>query len=198
MYHKGINKANELSLVKLIYEALSISDEKTPCVFLSHKMEDKHACKKIAEYLSIAGIDYYLDEEDADLQKAVSDSDPIKITKAIKKAINNSTHMLVIISEKTYLSQWIPFEVGYGQSAIIDNQTNTNKLNLSVLTLKDFSEKTLPDFLQIAHIIRGTKSLNDYISKISNKLEKSLIQESKIIGNSKEIHPLNKVLNWKL
>ncbi|GEM_PF-262841 len=195
MNSKGINKAD---VFNRLYEILSISVEKKPCVFLSHKKEDKPACKKIAEYLSNAGIDYYLDEEDTDLQQAASASDPIKITEAIKQGIKNSTHMLVVISEKTYHSQWVPFEVGYGQAAIIDNQTNTDKLKLSVLTLKDISEKSLPDFLQIAYIIKGTKSLNEYISKISNKLEKSMINESRIFSNSQFQHPLDNVLNWKL
>lgn len=195
MYSKGINKANVLNR---LFEILSKSVEKKPCVFLSHKKEDKPACKKIAEYLSDAGIDYYLDEEDEDLQRAASVSDPIKITEAIKKGINNSTHMLVVISEKTYYSQWVPFEVGYGQAAIIDNQTSTDKLKLSVLTLKDISEKALPDFLQIAYIIKGTKSLNEYIAQISNDLEKSMINESRILSNSQLQHPLDNVLNWKL
>ena len=194
MNSKGINKANVFNLLN---ELSTKSVEKQPCVFLSHKKEDKPACKKIAEYLSNASIDYYLDEEDADLQQAVSVTDPIKITEAIKQGIKNSTHMLVVISEKTYRSLWVPFEVGYGQAAIIDSQTNTDKLKLSVLTLKDISEKTLPDFLQIAYIIKGTKSLNDYISKISNKLEKSMINESRIFSNSQFQHPLDNVLNWK-
>lgn len=195
MYSKGINKAD---VFNRLYEILSKSVEKNPCVFLSHKKEDKPACKVIAEYLSNAGIDYYLDEEDEDLQQAASVSDPIKITEAIKQGIKNSTHMLVVISEKTYRSQWVPFEVGYGQAAIIDNQTNTDKLKLSILTLKVISEKTLPDFLQIAYIIKGTKSLNEYISRITNKLEKSMINESRIFLNSQPQHPLDNVLNWKL
>lgn len=139
-----------------------------------------------------------MDEEDVDLQRAASISDPIKITEAIKEGIKNSTHMLVVISEKTYSSQWVPFEVGYGQAAIIDSQIKKEKLKLSVLTLKDISEKTLPDFLQIAYIIKGTKSLNEYIALISNKLEKSMIYESRIFSNSQIQHPLDSILNWKL
>ncbi|GMQ29765.1 toll/interleukin-1 receptor domain-containing protein [Algoriphagus confluentis] len=195
MYSKGLNKADVFNRLN---EILSKSGEKKPCVFLSHKNEDKLACKKIAEYLSNAGIDYYLDEEDDDLQRAASVSDPTKITEAIKKGIKNSTHMLIVISERTNHSQWVPFEVGYGQAAIIDNQIKTDKLKLSVLTLKDISEKTLPDFLQIAYIIKGTKSLNEYISQISNKLEKSMINELRIFSNSQLQHPLDDVLNWKL
>lgn len=195
MYSKGKNKAD--LYVRLI-EQLSKTVDKKTCIFLSHKKEDKPACKKIAEYLSNAGIDYYLDEEDEDLQLAATVNDPIKITEAIKEGIKNSTHMLVVISEKTYRSQWVPFEVGYGQSAIIDSKIIKDRLKLSVLTLKDISEKTLPDFLQIANIITGTKSLNEYIAQISNTLEKSMINETRIFSHSTQNHPLDNVLNWKL
>lgn len=74
----------------------------------------KNECRKIAEYLKQAEIDYYLDELDNELQIAARENDPIKITKSIKEGIKNSSNMLVVVSEKTYKSQWVPFEVGYG------------------------------------------------------------------------------------
>jgi len=54
MYSKGINRAD---VFKRLYELLSKSVQKKPCVFLSHKKEDKPASQKIAEYLSNAGFD---------------------------------------------------------------------------------------------------------------------------------------------
>lgn len=196
MKYTGVNKAD---LYERINSILSKNDSKNDiCVFISHKREDKSACVEIAKYLKEAGIDYYLDIEDQGLQIASNNSDPEKITESIKKGIKNSTHMLVVISKKTYLSKWVPFEVGYGHSAIIDQKPLNSKINLAVLTLSDISEKQLPDYLQIAYQIRGTKSLNEYISKISNTLEKSLINESRIYSNSKLSHPLDSVLNWRL
>ncbi|MDR2234690.1 MAG: toll/interleukin-1 receptor domain-containing protein [Chryseobacterium sp.] len=202
MIKKGFNKAN-------IYEDLtwlikSIDDktiEKRPCIFLSHKREDKPACKKIANYLKDAGIDYYLDEDDKELQLATTNNDPEKITSSIKKGIKKSTHMLVVISEKTYKSQWVPFEVGYGHAAILDKydtQNNENKIRLGILTLKDLSEKKLPDYLQVGYLIRGIKSINKYISEISAESENRMIKETRIFSNTKLYHPLDNVLNYKL
>jgi len=191
---KGYNKAEILDKLSWILEKEEI--KKSPCVFLSHKKEDKPACRKIAKYLSEAKIDYYLDEEDTILQQAVDTSDANKITESIKKGIAESSHMLVIVSEKTYKSQWVPFEVGYGHSSLVDG-TN-DKLKLSILTLKDLSKKDLPTFMQVGNILRGTKSLNRYISQVSNKLEKSMIRETRLFSHSKENHPLDNVLNWEL
>lgn len=197
---KGFNKANLIERIKWILESSDTKDR--PCIFLSHKREDKTECKKIAEYLKQAGIDYYLDELDDDLQLATSANDPILITESIKKGIRSSSHMLVVVSEKTYKSRWVPFEVGYGHSAILDQglkeDEKPDRLKLSILTLKDISEKSLPDFMQVGHIIRGTKSLNDYISKITNRIEKSLINERLVFSHSEPQHPLDNVLNWKL
>lgn len=110
--------------------------------------------------------------------------------------------MLVVISGVTYKSQWVPFEVGYGHAAILDKTSNSltrkEKIKLSILTLKDISEIELPQFMQVENIIRGTQSLNQYISEISNKDEKSMITESRIFSHSKSNHPLDTILNWKL
>lgn len=202
MLEKGFNKANLFENVNWITKSLKDSAlSKRPCVFLSHKKEDKNACKEIANYFRNAGIDYYLDIEDNNLQHASSVGDPIKITESIKNGIRNSSHMMVVVSEKTYKSQWVPFEVGYGHASILDQENLTSKQNrikLSVLTLKDIAEQSLPDYLQVGYIIKGTKSLNEYISTISDVLEKSLINESRIFSNVRENHPLDGVLNWQL
>ena len=200
---KGYNKANSFDKLIWLLEKLEHSDIKSrPCVFLSHKKEDKPSCRKIAEYLSNAEIDYFLDERDEELQQAVSTGNPTLITERIKEGIRESTHMLVIVSEKTYKSQWVPFEVGYGHSAIIDKglekDKRDDKIKLSILTLKDVSESELPTFMQVGNILRGTKSLNEYISMISGKLEKSMINETRIFSNSMSSHPLDNILNWKL
>jgi len=202
MIKKGFNKADFLESVKWLLETVNDKVlEERPCVFLSHKREDKPACRKIAEYLKDAGIDYYLDEEDQKLQYATSINNPEKITESIKNGINSSTHMLVVISEKTYQSQWVPFEVGYGHAAILDKnhtQNEENKIKLGILTLQDISEKALPDYLQVGYQIRGIKSLNKYISEISDKTESKMINETRIFSNTKSYHPLDDVLNWKL
>lgn len=201
MVQKGFNKANVLEKLTWLVESYENKSLNRPCVFLSHKKEDKSACKEISKYMRDAGIDYYLDIEDRGLQYASSINDPIKITESIKKGIRESTHMMVVVSEKTAGSQWVPFEIGYGHASILDQDKLTiedNQIKLSVLILKDLAEKELPDYLKVGHLIKGTKSLNSYISKISNKVEKSMMKESLILPHHNFKHPLDDVLNWKM
>jgi len=201
---QGFNKANlNESREWTRYSTIYSSVKNRPCVFLSHKREDKPACKEIAKYFKEAQIDYYLDEEDKELQYAVSVNDPYKITESIKKGIQNSTHMLCVISEKTYKSDWVPFEVGYGHAAIIDKaqieNTRDKKIKLSILTLKDLSEKGLPDYMKVGYQIRGIKSLNDYLSVLAEKSEYQMINESRLKTKtfSYAQHPLDNYLNWQ-
>ena len=51
---KGFNKANIYDKLEWIFESADV--KKRPCVFLSHKREDKAECRKIAEYLKQAEI----------------------------------------------------------------------------------------------------------------------------------------------
>jgi hypothetical protein len=197
---KGRNKADKFD--KILWQLEAKENKDRPCIFLSHKKEDKPACRVIADYFKNAEIDYYLDELDENLQRAANANDPELITASIKKGIRESSHMLVVVSEKTIKSQWVPFEIGYGHAMIVDKNLNDDKsvdlIRLATLTLKDLSEKELPDFIRTSYLIRGTKSLNEYIKDISSNLYKSMFTENQLPPYSKSTHPLDEILNWAL
>lgn len=163
----GFNLANPSENIQ--YRALFGATRPRPIIFLSHKQEDKPSCRILAHYIKENHIDYYLDEEDPYLQIASAEKNPYKITEAIKKGISNSTHMAVVISEKTYRSEWVPFEVGYGHAAIIDKgmvkDQRVAMQKLIVIILKDLSGKVLPDYLQVGFQI---KSIEDFIRYLKN------------------------------
>ncbi len=200
---KGFNKANLSEYRNWQHQSTYNTNLKNrTCVFLSHKHEDKPACRKIAVYLKEAGLDYYLDEEDSALQESVRQNDPYRITEHIKKGINLSTHMLCVVSKKTYTSSWVPFEVGYGHAAIIDKamqeDSRAEKIKLSVLLLKGLEKGQLPAYMQVGYIIQGTKSLNDYASKLLKRDKNLIIREGRLKMYDAYNHPLNEVLNRQL
>ena len=197
---KGFNKADNVGLKDWESKARN-SDKikKRPCVFLSHKREDKPACRKIANYLSNAGIDYYLDEKDEGLQAATLSGDAHKITEHIKNGIKNSSHMLCVVSKATFKSKWVPFEIGYGQAAIIDtgeSYTTQPDMRLSILTLSDLSGVKIPEFMEIAYLIRDLKEIHKYIRILTNSSESELVQKERIIsGEMKSSHPLSQIVS---
>lgn len=130
-----------------------------PCVFLSHKSEDKAAVNRIAQYFDAAGIDYYLDINDPRLQAAVHSRNDALITQFIELGIRNSTHLLTIISEKTRESWWVPFEIGYGKR---------DSVHLAHLPLRNVIG-ILPSFLAITEKIAGVSDLNAYIKKVARQ-----------------------------
>ena len=73
-------------------------------VFISHQKKDSEAARIIADYLQDAGIDVYFDQYDQSINRA----DPQSVVNAIKRDIENSTHMLVLFSLNTFGSMWVP------------------------------------------------------------------------------------------
>lgn len=142
------------------------------CVFISHQQKDKNEAKKIADYLKNAGIDVYFDEYDGDLRIHRQSNNAKAVTNSIKEGINNSSHMLVLISPNTMYSTWVPFEIGYGY----------DKTELFVLCLKDIPKGALPDYTKTATIVRDIYDLNNFIGKVTG-LRKELLLETKMLSD---------------
>lgn len=150
------------------------------CVFLSHQKKDAEYTKKIADYILKNGIDVYFDEYDNDLKETNQFSHPGRVTQAILKGINASSHMLVVVSPNTMYSNWVPFEIGFG----------FDKTQLGILTIKGIAKGKLPSYLQTAKRIRDIYDINKFVKELSGRIEEDLIK-----SYSSEDHPLANVLD---
>ena len=103
-----------------------------PRVFISHQKRDSEAAKVVADYLQDAGIDVYFDQYDSSINR----SDPQSVVNAIKRGIENSTHMLVLFSPNTFGSMWVPWEIGYAYNSVV---------TLNVVRLIGVEKGNLPD-----------------------------------------------------
>ncbi|MCT4628818.1 toll/interleukin-1 receptor domain-containing protein [Winogradskyella sp.] len=155
------------------------------CVFISYQNNDKSHAKRVADYLIDARIDVYFDEYDGDLKLSNQKNNPGKVTSALTKGINNSSHMLVLVSPTTMKSNWVPFEIGYGY----------DKTDLAVLTLKGISKDDIPDYTKTAKIIRDIYDLNTHISNIRGVNKETLINSNRIKGHNNYYHPLRSYLD---
>lgn len=156
------------------------------CVFLCHQQNDKDVCRKISDYLLAADIDVYFDEDDTDLKYYRQANRPQGVVDSIRAGINNSSHMLVVVSTNTIHSKWVPWEIGYGYDST----------DLGVLTLKGIKNEDLPDYLKTTLIIRGTQSLNTYLAKITGKVQ-SVMESVRLIKSYATLsHPLDNYLDW--
>jgi hypothetical protein len=185
----GRNLANP-SINESVYKSNFSSQSKCDiCIFLSYTSEDRKTVMTIGEYIQNAGFDIYLDVYDEELQQAVSHEDPSAITKNIENGLSVSSDIFCIVSEKTVKSWWVPYEIGFGKRA---------GKSLATLALKD--TVTIPSYLEITQILRGTKSLNKYLNEIgkkSNILLESITTFTEKNSHYIQNHPLDNYLKWK-
>lgn len=115
-------------------------------VFISHKAEDSLAANQIANELKTLGVPYYLDLLDYSVTKSGKE-----LTDHIKRNLNDCTDIIVVISDSTRYSQWVPFEVG--MSAQRDMPTAT--------LLK--GDVMLPEFLAYWPRLKQPSDIRKYI-----------------------------------
>lgn len=159
----------------------------TPRVFLSHKKEDTEACEPIAEYLRDAGVDIYFDRYDRSLEDLLREGDADKITERIQTGLKWCSHMICVVSAKTVTSYWVPYEVGYGCRA---------EVILGILTLKGVDDSRLPEYMKTTKVIRGTRSLNEFVAELLGTSTHRLVEVKAIQPYSQLRHPLDHVLDW--
>ncbi|MED3201290.1 toll/interleukin-1 receptor domain-containing protein [Bacillus toyonensis] len=159
------------------------------CIFLSHISENKDSVMKIGNYIQDAGYNIYLDIYDETLNRAVRSGNPEAITISIEKCLEYSTHVMCIVPEETVKSWWVPYEIGFGKRS---------KKPLSNLTLKN--TVTIPSYLEITYLIRGTAGSNNYLRTLSKQdylVSKSVASFIELNKNNKLLHPLDNYLDWQ-
>ena len=164
MARKGINKAVE-SQFQFFENRRLMSDSEysknRTCIFISHKKEDMLKARQIANYIMDCGVDVFFDENDPVLSNPETNNDPIKVTNAINKALNKSTHLICIISDKTKESWWVPYEIGF-----VSNKAPFTSENIRIILIKDIVK--LPDYLFLAKRIETTIELDSFVKSASN------------------------------
>jgi hypothetical protein len=183
----GVNRAEPFHRTRAGSAAKSFSAWRDKsCVFISHQRDDTKACEALADYLLSIPIDVYFDKYDKSISQLVAEGNADKVTKHIQRGIDFSTHMICVVSSTTVKSHWVPFEVGYGYEQI----------PLGVLTLKGVTDPMLPEYLKTTNVIRGTKSLNMFLSQLLGQNREFL--ESKVGYKSVTMnHPLDNVLDYQ-
>lgn len=115
-------------------------------VFISHKREDAGLAALIAKELNDYNTTCYLDVFD---QFEIKDGKAL--TDHIKKSLNSCSDILVVMSESTKESQWVPFEIG--MAAQLDMPTVTF-LRQSIV---------LPEYLEYWPRLKSLTDIGTYV-----------------------------------
>jgi hypothetical protein len=165
MNRVGINRAipSQYENFKRLSESgtrfYSIED---PCIFVSHKKEDKNEARIVVKYIEEAGIDVYFDENDTLINDPEIRNDPLTTTQAINRALERSTHMITLISNKTKESWWVPYEIGYACK-----KSPTFYSNIRAMFVKGFNENK-PEYLEIIQKIKSKIDLDTFLKAIGH------------------------------
>lgn len=115
-------------------------------VFISHKQEDAQIALDLAKQLAKNNVSYYLDVLDASVV-----GDGKLLTDHIKSALNDCSDIMVVMSEKTRLSQWVYFEIGMSAQK-----------NMPTVTYLH-SDVTLPAFLTFWPRLKKLADIDTYV-----------------------------------
>ncbi len=115
-------------------------------VFLSHRKADAAVTRSIRLSFVLNDVKCYIDELDEQIKKTDD------ITNLIMKRVNECSHMMVVVSENTQGSWWVPFEIGVASRA--DRRITTYNYRENI---------RLPDFLTKWPILKNDDDLNEFI-----------------------------------
>ena len=127
-------------------------------VFISHKREDSILALAIQKEFAKYGVSSYLDILDSSISGGGKE-----LTDHIKDSLNSCTDIIVVMSDATKTSWWVPFEVG--MSAQVDMPT------ASFLS----SEVALPSYLGYWPRLKTVSDISKYIA--ARKRTEQIINE---------------------
>ncbi|MBA4273896.1 MAG: toll/interleukin-1 receptor domain-containing protein [Pseudomonas sp.] len=139
-------------------------------VFISYRHMDRAYAMAINSRLIRADIKTYLDV--LDLESQTTDD----ITGVITRNITECTHLLAVVSEKTALSWWVPFEIGeatISNRRICSFRTGPAELPLYLDKWPKLSTESDLDFF-----------IDAYREEVSNKRSMSLESISESVKGS--------------
>jgi hypothetical protein len=143
-------------------------------VFISYRHMDRAYAVNINTRLMQANIKTYLDVLDAESQTTDD------ITGVITRNISECTHLLAVVSEKTALSWWVPFEIG--------EATITNRRICSFKT----GPTELPLYLDKWPKLTSDRDIEFFIDAYRNEstIKRSMSLES--VNGSEAVRSVNK------
>ncbi len=172
---RGINRAEIKGYGACIFEHhVENGDYEGTCIFISHRSSDKKAALTVSHYIRNCGIDVYIDLDDNGLQLATVKNDVQGIVNHIQDGLKKSTHLLVLLSEDTKESWWVPYEIGYAKKS---------GKSIASLMLKKYIDD-FPDYLKIEKTIEHIDDFLKYVGEVKKKKEKygGLFYEQKNIS----------------
>lgn len=130
-------------------------------IFISHQQMDTNLANNIYELLKSKGVEAYLD-----VMYNLHSTDSKYLTNHLKQIVNKSTDILVVMTDHTKNSWWVPFEIGMA----------ANK-DLRIVTYLQ-SELKLPEFLDYWPRLKKYEDIQKYINAHKYRIQEENLRNS--------------------
>jgi len=178
----GVNRAHLIKVEK----AVDIAEERKktqPCVFLVYVSVIREAAVAVGDYISRRGeMDIYLDL-DEDRFSTEGDRD-----RYLREGLQQATHVMGLVSPEVPEPRWI--------SRLPELAVHSGA-ELSLLALKGINE--LPASYGSFEVLRGIKSLNEYLFRVSPLVSRIIFNNPEyggLMAHTAPRHPLDGILEW--
>jgi hypothetical protein len=108
-YNQGVSFANENVRAKQASATALNSWQADVAIFLSHSHKDKDLIQPAIAFLRSHGVKVYVDWMDAGMPDVISGD----TAKKIKEKIKEHKKFLVLVTENSKDSRWVPWELGF-------------------------------------------------------------------------------------
>jgi hypothetical protein len=112
-YGRGFSTANASISAKQAAATPKYSWEAKATIFLSHSHKDRDLIAPAVAFLRSHGVMAYVDWMDEGMSEAVSG----ETAKKLKERIRQQKKFLVLVTENSKDSRWVPWELGFADSA---------------------------------------------------------------------------------
>ncbi|MCM3239596.1 toll/interleukin-1 receptor domain-containing protein [Heyndrickxia oleronia] len=120
-------------------------------IFISHKKDDSERATHIFQFLKGKSIECYLDVLDEGLA-----GDGEQLTRYLRSRLDECTHLLAVLSTRTKLSWWVPFEIGLATEKEFPISTCLYELN----------RNDIPSYLMNWPVIQSDFQLSKYADMV--------------------------------
>ena len=107
-------------------------------LFLSHSLSDLRPAKSAVNLLERHGASVYLDVEDPGLQS----TSPKETAQRLRSAIRTCRRLVVVITENTQTSRWIPWEMGIADQELGESRVALLPAKAQSYSAEDWSEQS--------------------------------------------------------
>ncbi len=134
-------------------------------IFISHKKCDSKIALQIAKEFQSRNIDIYLDALDETINISQGSKE---LTNHLKSEIESSSDILVVMSDQTRLSWWVPFEIGMAADQ-----------NMPIVTYLH-NDVHLPEYLDYWPRLSYLTDIDIYINHIKKRIFRESIKKESV------------------